>query len=125
MTKFGLKKKAFFKASAGPCHKKSRLFYCCLVPGLQSNLRFTCPWQRALHMRKDVSCIWAWVIPPPPPFFKQKLQISIIFRNLICFTNFIDSNSTPYATLSKKSHFYSITHLSFYVSVKKKNIPYN
>lgn len=56
-----------------------------------------------------------------PPFFKQKLQISIIFRNLICFTNFIDSNSTPYATLSKKSHFYSITHLSFYVSVKKKH----
>lgn len=121
MTKFGLKKKAFFKASAGPCHKKSRLFYCCLVPGLQSNLRFTCPWQRALHMRKDVSCTWGMGTTAPPPFLNKNFKFQIIFRKLICFTNFIDSNSTPYATLSKKSHFYSITHLSFYVSVKKKH----
>lgn len=120
VTKFGFKKKAFFKASAGPCHKKSRLFYCCLVPGLQSNLRFTCPWQRALHMRKDVSCTWGMGTTAPPPFFLNKnFKFQIVFRNLICFTNFIDTNSTPYATLSKKSHFYSITHLSFYVSVKK------
>lgn len=82
-------------------------------------MRFTCPWQRALHMRKDVSCTWGMGTTAPPPFLNKNFKFQIVFRNLICFTNFIDTNSTPYATLSKKSHFYSITHLSFYVSVKK------
>lgn len=70
--------------------------------------------RRFLHLGHGYYC-------PPPPFLNKNFKFQIIFRNLICFTNFIDSNSTPYATLSKKSHFYSITHLSFYVSVKKKN----
>lgn len=53
-----------------------------------------------------------------PPFFKQKLQISIIFRNLICFTNFIDSIRYTFKKIS-----FLFYYTSFILSISKKKHP--